>query len=59
MAQQTFNGVGTHGDARAIWNANATDAESRLGAIAGGLAIDGRDSRGCRESMDLCTDGIS
>ena len=35
MAQSQFNGVGTHGDARAVWNANAVDAEARLTAITG------------------------
>jgi hypothetical protein len=33
MAQQEFDGNGTHGDARGIWNANGMDAESRLISI--------------------------
>lgn len=30
MAQQEFDGNGTHGEARGIWNANGVDAEARL-----------------------------
>ena len=35
MAQNTFTPTGseTHLDARTVWNDNATDAESRLGAL--------------------------
>ena len=38
MAQNTFNGSGTHGDARAVWNGNATDAETRLATLASDVA---------------------
>ncbi len=35
MAQQEFDGDGTHGEARLIWNGNATDAESRFQGLEG------------------------
>ena len=47
MAQSTFNGSGTHGDARAIWNGNATDAETRLAALEGAQGFeDANDTTG-------------
>lgn len=47
MAQSTFDGNGTHGDARAIWNGNATDAETRLAALEGAQGFeDANDTTG-------------
>ena len=47
MTQSTFDGNGTHGDARAIWNANGVDAESRLSSLEGSQGFeDGNDTTG-------------